>query len=338
MNGRGKFRFAGMAFAVPLLLALGAASASGKEFYKMSTIGPGTSPFIVSTTFAQMGKKYVGVEIQINATGAATRHAVDAARGKIDFFMSAPVVQHFMQNNLAMYKKLKEAPELAKKLRTVFNFPIGVYHMTVYEDSGIKSLMDIKGKRVFLGPPTGAARVVARAIVEGATGYKAGKDFTVVKLGWAAAGQAFQDRQLDLYINPTNVPSPIISQVALTNKIRFLGLSEADFKTKRIQGLMKLPGRTIETIPPKAYGRNQTNTTTVTSVGAWVGIGTHEGVPEEVVYKLTKAFFDHLDEVHAQAVWMKAISLENVFKELNIPVHPGARRYFEEKGLKVPNL
>jgi uncharacterized protein len=325
--------------AAALLLALlpsQAPPARGAEFYKMSTLGPGTTPYVISTAMAQIAKKYVGLEIQINATGAATRHAIDAARGNTDFFMSAPSVQHFMVNKLAMYKDLADAPELAKKLRGMFNFPIGVYHMVVYADSGIQSLKDIKGKRVFLGPPVGAARVVAEAIVQGSTGYEAGKDYSEAKLGWSAAEQAFQDRQIDLYINPTNAPSPVISQIALTNKIRLLGMSEEDFKNEAIIKMMKLPGRTREEIGPGVYGTNQLNTAPVTSVGAWVGIGTHEGVDAEVVYKITKAFWEHIDEVHAQAEWLKSVQLKDALREMNMPLHPGALRYYREKGIAVP--
>ena len=71
--------------------------AKAKEFYKMSTLGPGSTPYVVMSTFAKIiGTHVPNVEIQVNATGAATRHAVDAARGKIHFFMGAPSVHSFI--------------------------------------------------------------------------------------------------------------------------------------------------------------------------------------------------------------------------------------------------
>lgn len=323
------------ALAIALVLAGGA---EAKQFYKMSTLGPGSSPYVVMTAFAKIINEYLpDMEIQVNATGSATRHAVDAAKGKIDLFMSAPSVHHFMTNRLAMYKKLAEAPELAKNLRGILNFPIGVYHIVVYADSGITSLADVKGKKVYLGPPTGAARVIATSIVEGATGYKAGRDFEAVTMGWSAAGQAFQDRQFDVYINPTNAPSPVISQITLANKIRLLGLSDADFAKPRLAKTMKLPGRTRETIPPGTYGKNQVNTDAVQSIGAWVGIGTRKGMPEDVIYRMTKTFWSHIDEAHAVAKWMKAIRFSTALAEMNMPLHPGALRYYRERGVTVPD-
>src|SRR3546814_5306903 len=71
----------------------------------------------------------------------------------MDFFMSSPTVHAMMMQGTAMYAKITDAKELSTKLRGVFNFPLGYYHIVVYADSGITRLQDVKGKRVFLGPP-----------------------------------------------------------------------------------------------------------------------------------------------------------------------------------------
>jgi len=326
----------GTAAALGLLVLAGGAQA--KDFYKMSTLGPGSSPYVVMSTFAKIANRVVpDTEVQVNATGVATRHALAAARGKIDFFMSAASVHHFMSKGVAMYKKTKTAPELSKNIRGVFNFPIGVYHIMAFSDSGIKTLKDIKGKKVFVGPPAGAAKVIGTAMAEGMSGLKGGKDFEVIKLGWSAAAQAFQDRQIDVYINPTNAPSPIISQIALTNKVRFFSMTDEDFKAPAVAKQMKLPGRTLEAIDPAIYGKNVENTSPVRSIGSWVGLGTQKDVSAEAVYKMTKAFWENLAEVHAVAPWLKVITLENALEQMNMPLHPGAAKYYQEVGLKIPS-
>jgi len=318
------------------LLAL-APQAKAKDFYKMSTLGPGSSPYVVMSTFAKIANRVVpDTEVQVNATGVATRHALDAARGKIDFFMSAASVHHFMSKGVAMYKKQKDAPKLSKNIRGVFNFPIGVYHMMTFANSGIESPKDIKGKKVFVGPPAGAAKVIAIAMIEGMSGLKGGKDFEMIKLGWGAAAQAFQDRQFDVYINPTNAPSPVISQIALTNKVRFFSMTDADFKAPAVAKQMKLPGRTLETIDPAIYGKNVVNTTPIRSIGSWVGLGTQKDVSADAVYKMTKAFWENLDEVHAVSPWLKVITLENALEQMNMPLHPGAAKYYKEVGMNIP--
>lgn len=320
-------------------LAIAASPVQAKEFYKLSSLAPGATPYVLNTTFAKIVQKYnKDIEIQVNATGIAPRHALDVANGKAHFYMSAPAVQHFMAKGLAMYKKVKKAPELSKRLRALFNYRIGYYQAVVYADSGMKSLHDLKGKTVFLGPPSGVARVISRTLVEGVTGMKAGKDYKVVKLGFGAARQAFQDRQIDVLFDPSNPPSASVAQVALTNKIRILGLEEKDWQQPLVQKALKVPGRSRGQFAADAYGKNQVNTKPVQTLESWVGLGTHKDLPEEVIYKMVKSFWEHVDEMHAVAPWAKdAIQLKHAFNHMNIKLHPGAYRYYKEKGLKIPD-
>jgi hypothetical protein len=323
--------------AVAATLGLGA-TAQAKTFYKMSTLGPGSSPYLVMTTFANIiNKKVPDTEIQVNATGVATRHAVEAARGDIDLFMTAPILYDFLRDRKAMYKKVEDGPELVKNLRSIMAFPIGLYHIVVYDDSGITSMDQIKGKKVFLGPPGGSALRTATMIVKGATGLEPGKDFESVKLGWDAAGAAFQDRRIDVYFNPTNPPSPVISQVALTNKIRLLGLDDKGVNSAEIKDLSSRPGGGLGQIAADAYGANQMNSEPATTISSMVGIAIRKGIPEDVVYNMTKAFWAGVKEIEATAPWMREVKLQDALKEMRMPLHAGALRYYREAGLTVPD-
>lgn len=332
-NPRGIMAFiTGMSVAILL-----AGNVSAKDFYKLSTISAPT-PFTINTTFAKIVQKYnPEIEIQVNATGAAPRHALDAARGKTDFLMGAPAVHNLMVNQKAMFAKVKGAKKLAENLRAVFNYRIGFYQFGVYESSGMKSLADIKGKRVFLGPPTGVQRVVSAGFIEAITGYKQGRDYEAVKLGFSAAMQAFQDRQIDMLSVTSNPPASNFAQAALTSKIRFLGATDADWEKPAMKKVMRIPGRTRGTIPANIYGKNQANEKPVQTIAAWVGLVTRKGIPEDVVYKMTKTFWEHIDEMHAVAPWAKeAINFGNAFSQMNMKLHPGALRYYKEKGLNIP--
>lgn len=310
--------------------------ASAKETFRMSTLGPGTSPYMVMTTFANtVNKNSDDYSIIVNATGAATKHQLDTAKGKIEFYMSSPSIVHLMQNQKAMYKKIKNAKALSENLRAVLNFPMGVYHGTVYEKSDIKSMMDIKGKRVFAGPPGGAARRTVEKMIEAVTGYKPGKDYTSVKLGWDSAAQAFQDGNLDVYFVPTNAPSPVISQIALTNKIRFLGIPQAELESSdSVIALAKRPGFKFMKLPVGAYGKNQMNEEDIYTLAVTVGIGTHQDMSEDTIYRITKTFWENLEAQYEASPWLRNISLERAFDDLNMPLHPGAERYYRELGLR----
>ena len=316
-----------------LALALAGGAAQAKEFYKLGSLAPGMSPFTVNTAFATIVNKYVrDVEIQVSATGTGMRHQLLTARGRMDFFMSGPIGQWLMERQIGPFRKLTNGKELSGRLRHIFTYEIGPYHYVTYADSGIVKIADFRGRKVFIGPPGGAAtRVVAR-MIENQTGLVAGKDFTRINMGWSAAIQAFQDRKFDALVFPTNAPSPAIQQIALNNRLRLLPVD-----VSKQDSLLRTPGRTIRSIDPGVYGRNMVNTEPVPTLGALVGIGVRASMPEDTVYRMTKAFWEHVEEAHATAIWMKnAIDLKVALAVVPHGLHPGAARYYRERGLTIP--
>ncbi|RVV98059.1 TAXI family TRAP transporter solute-binding subunit [Mesobaculum littorinae] len=315
-----------------------APAAQAQEFYRMATLGPGSSPYLVMSTFAQVvNERLDDVEIQVSATGAATQHAMEAAMGQLDFFMWSASVHQLMQDGAAMYANIPQAAELSGNLRAVFAFPLGLYHITTYADSGIESLDDLAGQDVFLGPPGGGATTIMANTIEAATGLVAGEDYTQVQLGWDAAAQAFQDGRIDVYINSTNAPSPVIQQMALSRELRFLGLSDEQLAMESVQAITGRPGGVLGRIEPGIYGENQVNTEAVQTLGSIVGVGAGMHVDADAVYEITKAFWEGVAEMQDNAPWLREVRRENALQALNLPLHPGALRYYEEIGMEIPD-
>jgi TRAP transporter TAXI family solute receptor len=313
------------------------ATALADKYFKMDGISQGGSYGTIATAFSNTAHKYAdGITIQVSMGKPGVRSVIDAAAGRVDFYMFGPSLTEWLRNGERMFKKIENPAEKFARLRTVVMFPAGAYHALVYADSGIKTFHDLKGKKVWIGPKNGAITVVNLAVIEGASGLKPGKDFTVVNLDGRAGMQAFQDRQVDFLMAPSSTPSPMVAQIALINKIRLLDLPEAALKHPKIAPMLKLPGRTMETIQPDVYGKNQVNEKPVRALGVWSGIGTHVGVDAEGVYQTTKAFWEHIDELYSVAAWTKAITRETALNEANMPLHKGAYRYYKEAGFKIP--
>lgn len=319
-------------------MVLGAAiPAAAQQYLRLATLGPGSSPYMVMSTFAQIvGQQLDDVEIQVNATGAATQHALEAGAGQLDFFMWSASVHANMIQGTAMYANVPQAPELSENLRAVFAFPLGVYHITTYADSGITQLEDLAGKTVFLGPPGGGATTIMQNVVRAATGLEAGTDFEQVQLGWDAAAQAFQDGRIDVYVNSTLVPSPVIQQIALTREIRFLGLTPEQMENPDLQRILNRPGGLLGEIPVGAYGENQVNTEAVQTLGSTVGVGAGAHVDADTVYRITRAFWEGAEAARASTPWLRQVTIEAALTDLNLPLHPGAARYYREIGIEIP--
>ncbi|MGY8998802.1 MAG: TAXI family TRAP transporter solute-binding subunit [Rhodospirillales bacterium] len=307
--------------------------------YTLGSLAAGTTPFLVNTAWAKAVNKYVpGHKIQVSAVGAATKHQFLVMKGKMDFAMGAAAANRLMALEIGPFKKIPKGQgiPLLKKMNALFSYPIGAYHAVVYEKSGIKSFKDIKGKKVFMGPPAGVATRNVKMIINAMTDYQPGKDFTQVKMGWGPAAQAFQDRKFDVWITTTGVPSPAVSQLALTNKIRILPLDKSRFSHKSWKKYYSQPGRLLTTINPKEYGPNLVNKEPILASGANVGLVVRSDMDADLVYKMMSAFWNHIDEAHAlSTVLKKALTFENAVSFMAGEVHPGAIRFWKEKGVKI---
>ena len=311
--------------------------ASAQEILKMSSLAPGTSAYLVNSTFVNIVNEALDdVEIQLNATGAGTMHTLQTAMHEIDLSMGAPTVYGFLSRGERMYAEVPDAPELAKNLRGLAAYPIGPYHFVVNADSGITSLADLEGKRVYFGPPGGAATVTVTTIFEGITGLSAENDVELVNLGWAAAQQAFQDGQLDFYSVPTLAPSPGISQIALTKDIMILGIADDEREASGQQGLVDRGMRRWQVIPAGTYGDNQTNSEDVYSIESLVSIETHNELPTDLAYRLTKAWWEGVEAQRDTSPWLEQIVLEDAFIGMATPLHAGAIQYYQEVGMEIP--
>ena len=325
-------------FAVAGMLAVSmtsAAVAQQKQQIKMSTIAPGSSMYLVMTTFANLvNQNRKDIEITVDATGTATKHMVDVARESIDMSMTSPAVYAWMRDGTRIYKKLKNVKKLAKNLNMVFWFPLGGFHYITYADSGIKTLADLKGKKAFIGPPSGGQLVTGLGFIKAAVGLTP-KDFKSVNLNFASAFQAFQDRQLDVYTIGCLDPCAQLQQLTATSKIRFLGLpNESDLSaTPVLKKFFTIPGRVKGKISKGVYGANQVNEGDVWVNDAVLGVTARSTLSTDTVYNMTKAFWDNLGAIRESVPYMRQVSIDFASAKQNMPFHPGAEKYYREAGV-----
>lgn len=334
MNGKQIWR---IVLTGALILAM-ATTVQAAEILKMATISPGSSAYLTMTTMATMiNQAQDELEIKVDATGAATKHLIELAEGKIDICMNSPVIYFLLKNQKAMYKKVKNGPELAKNVRLLFWFPYGQYHFVTYADAGIKELKDIKGKRVFLGPPGGGAWNAAREWVEATTGFKPNEDFDNVKGSWSSAFQGFQDRQFDVYVAGGIAPFPQVEQLALTSELHLLGLTKEEFESNEAaKKACSKPGREVGIIPVGIYGKGVDNKTDVYTLGSVVGVSVNKDMDDDTAYKLTKLFWEQAKKNSDTHPWLKRLSMDYAVQNGGVLLHPGALKYYKEQGIKIP--
>ena len=317
-----------------LILAIGINFGINAASYKGETAVAGGPPGTIFIAFAAQASKG-GVDIEVNAGKTLTKSMLSAGKGDIAFYSGVPNLYVLMKNKKAMYSKIEEAPEYADNLRSILGFKAGVFHVLTKENSGINEWKDIKGKKIFLGPPAGAAKLGALGIMKGVTGYDNDKDYEGVILPWGEGINAFRDNKVDVMVRPCDVGCALVQQFGLNSNFRLLSIPESALDAPALKKQSSSPGRGITLFDGAVY-KGQLTQGTIRALGFNQFIGTTKMVDEDVVYNVTKSFWDNLDDIHKTAVFLKEVTKATAFTSVNLPLHKGAYRYYKEHGFDVP--
>ena len=206
-----------------------------------------------------------------------------------------------------------------------------------YENSGVESWQDIKGKRVFVGPPAGSASAQTTSLIEAITGYRAGEDYEAIKLAWSAASQAFEDGKFDVFMRTGTMGSAAVDQYGAATKFRILGIPESILGTPAWDKYLSTPGYAADTLPAGSYENQVNNDEDLLATAYVMFLSVHADMDEETAYRLTKAMFENLDDAHAVNPGLAPLTLDNAFVSLAAPLHKGAVRYYREAGVTIPD-
>ena len=311
------------------------ATSATADIQRGETAGVGDPVYTVFVAFANQAAK-ADIEIQVNAGQTLTQSMLRGGRGEIEFFSTVPSLVNLMAGNRAMYETIADAPEAATNLRSIFGFQAGAYHPVTLAGSGIENWEDLKGKTIFTGPPAGSASRTSETLIRNITGFEPEADYTAVRLSWGEGYAALADGRIDMMVRPAEVGSANIEQFGLSGEFRILSIPEEAVGTEDMQNLMGGPGRGMIKFDGGLYKGQQTSGE-ITSLAFSQFVGTHAGVDEETVYQATKAFWENIEEVQATAFFLQAVTLDTAFTSVNVPLHAGALRYYDEIGVEVPD-
>jgi TRAP transporter TAXI family solute receptor len=199
-----------------------------------------------------------------------------------------------------------------------------VVHVVVAADSPIKSFADLKGKKVGVGAPGSGTEANYRQLLD-AYGLKK-EDVNGQYLSFSESSEAFKDRHIDAFIVTGGVPTSAIMDVATQNAIRILPIS-TDIVGKLTQ---KYPFLAGVKIPANSY-KGQTEEVPTVAVNAVLIAGSQ--LKDDMVYNLTKALFENQADLAMAHSKGKELNIQYAVKGVSIAFHPGAVKYYKEKGL-----
>jgi hypothetical protein len=305
------------------------------KILRADTTNPAGSSSILLAVLGKIFPREVGVSLQINTGQTLTRAVLKFGTGDLDMMPMVPQIVPWLKGGKKMYKKKlqKQAKKAYANSRAIFGFPASAIHIMTWQGSGIRTLSDIKGKVVYMGPPAGGFWVQSTSYIKAVTGLTP-KDFTAVRLPWGQGMQAMLDGKLDVFLRPTAIGSAVINQIGAKNKFYLLGAGKAADSKEWNDVMIKRLKNDNATIPAGTYS-NQLGGDVRTTI-ANNSILVRGDMDNGLVYKMVKATWENLGEIHKSAVVLRTLSPKNAFAGVNLPLHPGAVKYYKEVGIKIP--
>lgn len=203
-------------------------------------------------------------------------------------------------------------------------------HIVTTEASGVKSLQDLKGKRISTGSPGSATEVMAFRVLE-AAGIDKDKDVTRERLGAAESVNAMKDRKIEAFFWVGGLPTAAVTDLANTPGTQIVMIDHADTVAPMNQKYGNLYFEDV--IPMSTYAGMQADNKNASVSNILVVNG---NMSEEEAYKITKAIFDNMPELLNTHREFASVKLENQKAAATpLPFHPGALKYFKEQGVSV---
>jgi TRAP transporter TAXI family solute receptor len=318
-----KFR---MYFALGLstLLMMGSAAAQQARQLSIATGGTGGVYYPLGGGFANIiGKEIPNTTATAEVTGGSVDNLKLIGAGNADIAFSQVDAAWDAING-----KGKFPTKLPIRALAVL-YPNHMHLVTV-DGTGINKPEDLKGKRVSTGSPGSATEVFAFRVLE-AAGLDPEKDIKKERLGVAESVNAIKDKKIDAFFWVGGLPTAAVTDLAATpnTKIRLIDIAHLTDKMNAKYG----PLYAEAVIPKTTYSGMESDNHNIT---VWNILAVNEKMPEDLAYQLTKLIIEKREDLGRVHVEGRNIKPElQSLKRSGIPFHPGALKYYAEKGIKV---
>lgn len=313
-------KFKLLAMVAVLTLALAGQAAAAGQFVRIGTSSVGGGFYLIGNTIAQLGQAKMKEANFTAITGGSIKNMMNLEKGEIELGLTQSSTLAMGIAGTGTFKKP------LKKLRYVTAIYPMPAHILVGRQAGIKSPADFKGKRIDYGPVGSGIEVNVRELmsVYGLTD----KDVRIERFGRSEFDEAFKTGSSQGTLWTTTTPNAQISDLIRTEACTLIGM-----ETAKLDELMqRYPHYVRTTIPKGTYDGIDED---IIGFGAVGSLLTHENVPEELIYSITKMMYENTDFLKERlgtyfASFGPELAMQGMGKT---QLHPGAAKYYKEIGI-----
>lgn len=298
----------------------GAAAGSGAEqkFLTIATGGSSGPYYTLGGAMAKIYKEKLGYNASVQSTGASVENInlLKAKKADVAFVMSDVTTFAY-----AGQENFKEGGAI-KDLRAMAGLYLNYVQIVTLKDRNIKSVADLKGKRVGVGAPNSGVEVNARMVLAGhGISYD---DIKADYLSYAEAIEQLKNNAIDAAFVTSGLPNSTVIDLSTTKDVDIVPIKKEDVEKMKQQ----FPFFVSAEIPAGLYKNDQPiQTAAIRNI-----LLVRNDLSDDQVYKLTKTFFEEMEALRAAHSAAKEIDVKEAGKNLVVPLHPGAEKYFKEVG------
>lgn len=291
----------------------------GVKFVSIATGGTGGTYYPLGGSFANLIKDATGIESNAVTSGASAENMALINKGEVEVAFTQTDIATYATEGTNMFK---EKIDDIKGLGTLYPETIQI---VTTEKAGIKSVEDLKGKTVSVGESGSGTLANAEQILE-IHGLSL-DDVKARNLSFDDSTTGIQDGTIDAAFITAGTPTGAVEGLAATEKVVIVPIAD-----DKIDALIeKYPYYAKDTIKKGTYNAKED----INTVAVQAMLAVKSDLSEDLVYEMTKAIYENTDKIgHAKG---EQISAENALEGMAIDLHPGAKKYFDEKGISADN-
>lgn len=282
--------------------------------YGIATAPVGGAFYTVGQAIANVvNAHYSGANLNAEVTNGALENNRLVSSGEVAFGIT--------NSDLAYYAHMGTKPYEGKQdIAAVGNLHPSILHLITLESSSINSIQDLKGKRVAVGPAGGAGHGMLSNILE-ENGMTL-DDITPIYLAFSDGFTQLADGNMDAALAVSGYPAAAVMEISAIKNIKFIPIDEQSLANLTA----KFPYYSKYVVPKSVYSTPED----FSAIGIVNVLICNPSMDENTVYNIAKALYDNLDELKANNKSAAQID-EETLADTSIPLHPGAKKYFDEK-------
>jgi len=336
------------------LLALAPLATQAQVTLTAETTTPGSTPHYIDSTLAAVLDTAGVATLQITEGATLTNSVQAVAEGRLDMAPAPLILPFLMERGIGPYSGIgpEKGAEMAANIRVLFFNAGSAQVFGYYNSNPIADIRDLKGKRIWNGPPRGAALTSGRAMIQLLSGEKDGEGYEGVQTDWPDTVSTITGGGVDGFTIPEGLPSGRIISIAAPGGITLYDVPSDLLASELGQQIVAAPGHAPYSLPTEvvrqAYAGNDitivTDDDTFDSFATAFGQIVSATMDEQLAYDIVAAMLAGKDRFvegspRGPFLFMSWGDIDGVTQgacgAVQVKMHPGAIRAYEDAGFTI---